>query len=128
FEAGLTRLNRELEQIPNLSEVPEQLGIEPRVLVGTLERARLLSRQAGHTAYESCELARRTLAFSLLPSEDALYDVHAPALLRQLELDSGLAHYRAADPSTPPAERLRHALDHAAQRYASTPEHERVYR
>jgi Protein kinase domain/AAA ATPase domain len=113
----------------------EEYQLDPRALVGldlrwavvTLERACELSRSTGRPARETCALERRLIAMCVLVDDEPFHR-HAPSLLEQLERDSGLADYRALSSVADPQQRLQRALTAAAERYASTPEPQRVYR
>ena len=70
---------------------------------------------------------RRWIASLSLAAEDSFYWRVAPDWLAQLKRDSGLDDWHALG-DTDPGSRLRRAMGLAAQRYATTPERDRVYR
>jgi serine/threonine protein kinase len=70
---------------------------------------------------------RRWLMGGTLTYEDGAYSDSARIWFEQLARDSGLELYRADTESTNPGERLMRALSRAQERYAATPENERVY-
>ncbi|HMI89742.1 MAG TPA: hypothetical protein VK509_00185, partial [Polyangiales bacterium] len=71
---------------------------------------------------------RRWLLLSSVAAEDRLYTRCAPALLAQLEHDSGLLWFRQLGSVSDQSQRLMQALQRAGEQYLATPEAERVYR
>jgi hypothetical protein len=126
FEAGLERLSQLLQGSPTVTTLRENSGIELKIIGRILERARAASRSGGRKPREAHELAALLLGLSVA-SDAQFYHRHASDWLKQLELDSGLGDYRAAEPSVPGADRLQRALRSAATRYTSTSPDERVY-
>ena len=125
-ERALDRLREALPTFGDRVDVLERAHM-PIAEVGTLfERALDAAEALPRSAREVFELRRWVLALSVA-CEDRMHQRVAAQLLAQLELDSGLAHYRE-QAGAEPAERLTRALQHAAARHAATPESERVYR
>lgn len=88
----------------------------------TLDEARALGRRPR----EINEL-RRWLASFGVSADHTFYWYAAPDWLAQLEQDSGLARFRQLTDVQDEAERRSQAIGFAYQRYAATPEAERVY-
>jgi tRNA A-37 threonylcarbamoyl transferase component Bud32 len=92
-----------------------------------LERARELAEAAGRPAREVSKLhvfATR----SALVTDDAVFYRASACWLARIELDSGLADYRALGDGVPAGQRLQQALQQAMARYERTAEAQRVYR
>jgi hypothetical protein len=92
-----------------------------------LERALDAALELGYPARELNELRRWLLLMGVVV-DAKYYERVGPALVAQLERDSGLYHFRAAEAIQDPTARLTQALTQASQAYAAQPEHERVYR
>ncbi|HMI89769.1 MAG TPA: hypothetical protein VK509_00320, partial [Polyangiales bacterium] len=119
--------------LPALEQADEPKKLETRSELSCDQLAQLLER-----ALDACErlqrrprdrseLTRWLFMFSLV-TQDRLHTRTAPALLAQLEHDSGLQAWRALEHVAEPMPRLMQALQRAGEQYAATPEHERVYR
>ncbi|HVW26837.1 MAG TPA: protein kinase [Polyangiaceae bacterium] len=70
--------------------------------------------------------ALRTRLCGIIAIADRRDVTHLPALMRELADYTGLAGYHAMDPSLPPEQRLRGAMRAVQERYAATPERDRV--
>jgi tetratricopeptide (TPR) repeat protein len=90
-----------------------------------LDRSLTSAERLGRRPREVHDIRQAVVSMSIA-IDDAYYLRAAPAWFARLEQDSGLADYRALSQVTDAGERLRQALTAAAQRYAATPEHERV--
>jgi tetratricopeptide (TPR) repeat protein len=126
LERGLDRL-ADLFKIAGdasiLSGADRMTGEE---LSSTIESALAAARTLQRPPREICELQRWLMAYSVV-SEDALYWRSAPEWLAQLKRDSGFLDWESLA-GVEPGERLGRAFGMAAQRYAETPEGERVCR
>jgi anti-anti-sigma regulatory factor len=105
----------------------ESSGMRPADIAMVVERAYALACKHERRPREVFELARHVIALAVI-SDDSLHARYGKMWAEQLTQDSGLADYRALDPSLPPAERLQRALASVVARYESTPETKRVYR
>ncbi|HKU41962.1 MAG TPA: hypothetical protein VJR89_27580, partial [Polyangiales bacterium] len=92
----------------------------------TLALALQACERLGRPAREAYDL-RHWITMLSVAADDALYWQAAPAWRAQLERDSGLCDYWQLSEITDPNQRLMRALTLAAERYAATPEAERVY-
>jgi hypothetical protein len=92
-----------------------------------LERALDAALELGYPPRELNELRRWLLLMGVV-ADAKYYERVGPALLVQLEHDSGLGYFRAAEAIQDPIARLTHALTQASEAYAAQPEGERVYR
>jgi hypothetical protein len=90
------------------------------------QRAIATARKLGRPPRQVAELRRWFVALSV-SSDASYYHEAAPAVLAQLEHDSGLALYRADSQQTDPNARLMSALTRAHERHQALPERERVY-
>jgi tetratricopeptide (TPR) repeat protein len=91
------------------------------------ERVLGVAQRLGRRPREIHDLRRWLIAISVA-ADDAVYWRVAPAWLAQLERDSGLTFWRQMQDVQASGERLKRALEQAAEQHASTPEAERVYR
>jgi hypothetical protein len=97
-------------------------------LASALEHALGLAIQLRRPPREQYDLRRGIFRLILRAADHDLHARVTPAWLEQLVLDSGLADYRALDPTLPASARLQQALAAAAARFAATPAGMRVYR
>jgi hypothetical protein len=95
-------------------------------LTWTIERALGASRALARPAREICEVQRCVLTLSIA-GDDRLYWEVARSWLERLELDSGLADWRALSDVSDSQQRLMQALSRAAERHTATPPDQRVY-
>ena len=98
---------------------PDRVGL-------LLDRALTCAEACGLAAAATHEI-RRSLFSIAIVSDERHYLRAAPAWFAQLERDSGLADHQAITDAANPGERLMRALTAASERYAATPEAERVY-
>jgi tetratricopeptide (TPR) repeat protein len=109
---------------------PRQFEIQSTLPIGEvgrlLERALDACERLTRSRRERIELTRWVFLLSLV-TEDRLHDRAGPTLLAQLEQDSGLAAWRELGEITDPMQRVLAALQRAGERYAATPEQDRVY-
>ena len=98
----------------------------PQRLASLLDRALTSAERVGRRPRELHDLRHALVSISIA-TDEALYLRAAPAWFAQLAHDSGLALHQALGDVSDPDERLRRALTAAAERYAATPEHERVF-
>jgi tetratricopeptide (TPR) repeat protein len=125
-DRGLDRLFQLLEGVGEAGEIRDAAALSGTELATILESALEAAKSLRRPLRQQHELRRWVLAMSVA-TEDEFYWRVAPEWLAQLERDSGLADWRSradADPGS----RLMQALGAAGQRYATTPENERVYR
>jgi tetratricopeptide (TPR) repeat protein len=125
-ERALDRLGESLRQSTDIVDLSQRTRMPDAEIAVLLERALDAAERLPRNARELFELRRWVLA-QAVPGEDRLHGRVAAQFLAQLERDSGLMDYREQD-SADPAQRLTRALQRAAERYAATPESERVYR
>ncbi len=123
---ALERLSHLLEGLSGGPAIYEQYPVEPKLICATLAMALEQATAAGRPARERCELARHLTTLSMV-LDTRLFYTYGPRWLEHLERDSGLADYLATDPTLPPGERLKLALERTISRYAATPEADRVY-
>jgi hypothetical protein len=98
------------------------LAESARVIERALDAAEALARRQR----DVCEL-RRWLFMLAVTVEDRLHYRAGPALLAQLEHDSGLLQYRQIHDEPDPMQRLMRALARTQELAAQLPESERVY-
>jgi hypothetical protein len=126
-QRALDRLLTALQAVPAPEDLERESRMSATELASLLERGLDASERLARSALERCELMRWLFLYSVT-TEDRFYRRTAAGLLAQLERDSGLASYRARTDVADPMQRLMQALQHAGERYAAAPEHERVYR
>ena len=126
-ERALDRLAIVIPSFAARGDIASAAGMSSKDAAATLERAFELSQVGQRPAREQQTLARLLVTLSIV-TDNKLHRRYGPHWFARLERDSGLADYRAQDPSLPRADRVKRALDAAVARYAATPEDERVYR
>lgn len=127
FPQALERLSRLVRGTPVTDQLVAASGLDHRLAAEIAELAQPHAAACGRSVREQHEL-QRILIDASTQAGSQYYQRYAPVWLVQVERDSGLADYRAADPNKPAAERLQSALQAAVTRYSGTPEAERVYR
>lgn len=91
-----------------------------------LERVVAESRRLGLPRAETISFTVALVGVASLLGDEARFSRHAPALLEQLEQDSGLRDWNElAREGVPESERLMRAFERCAARYEATPELER---
>jgi Protein kinase domain/AAA ATPase domain len=125
FERALERLAKLLKTAPDASALGGGAQVPSAEVAATVDRALEAAQALGRPARELYELRRWLIQLSVA-SEDRFYWRVAPAWLEQLERDSGFLFWREMGDGAG-AGRLKSAMAAAAQRYAETPESERVY-
>ncbi len=111
---------------PEASALYESAELSPEETAATIARALSAAEHNGRSLREINELRRWLSAFSVI-SDDAHYQRAAPAWLEQLKHDAGYFIYQQHT-DLPAQERLSRTMQLAFERYAATPESERVYR
>ncbi|HEX4475717.1 MAG TPA: AAA family ATPase, partial [Polyangiaceae bacterium] len=117
---------------PLLAETPERTelasgGFSASELAATFDRALGAAERLRRSPREVNELRRWVASLSIF-SDSAYYWRAGPAWLEQLKYDSGYSEWEAHPEIVEPRQRLTAAMGVAYQRYAATPEAERVYR
>jgi hypothetical protein len=125
FERALERLAKLLTTAPDASALGGGAQVPSAAVAATVDSALEAAQALGRPARELHEL-RRWLVQLSVASEDRFYRRVAPAWLEQLKRDSGFLFWHELGDGAGPG-RLKSALAMAAQRYAATPELERVY-
>jgi tetratricopeptide (TPR) repeat protein len=126
LERGLDRLADLLKTVGGRTDLMGGNRATGSELAGTIESALDAACALQRPPGELNELRRWLLSLSVA-AEDSFYWRAAPDWLDQLKRDSGLLDWHGLVDADPGA-RLRRALAMAGQRYAATPEKERVYR
>ena len=100
--------------------------MNPVDLIETFESAHRAALELDRPIRERTVAQGYIVALSVLV-DDSYYHRHAGSWRARVEHDSGYTIYRELEDNTPPGERLRQTLTLLSQRYAATPEAERVY-
>jgi hypothetical protein len=101
-------------------------GMKLEVIAPISARALEAARKLGRPAREICELLRWLTMVSVF-GDDEYYWQAAPEWLERLKSDSGLTDWNELE-AVDSGQRLARAFQAASERYAATPEPERVYR
>jgi hypothetical protein len=125
-DRALDRLAELIEKFQERGDAIASMGMNGKDVGAMLERAFAAGQASNRPPRELSEVARMLVTLSVV-TNNVFYKRYAPFWLARLELDSGLADYRALE-SAPELERLKRAIDAAAARHLAAPERERVYR
>ena len=125
FERGLDRLAALLKTAVDATALGGGAQVPSSEVAATIDRALQAAQTVGRPARELHELRRWLIQLSVA-SEDRFYWRVAPAWLDQLKRDSGFLVWHELGDTGDPA-RLKRAMAAAGQRYAETPESDRVY-
>jgi hypothetical protein len=126
LERGVDRLMAYVRHVEaESSAFPRLPAVDAAWVASIYERALTAAQQLGRPARDLHDLRRALIHISII-ADDAVYGRAAPELREQLERDSGLSDYRELAHVEDRAERLKLALTRAFERYARTPEAERV--
>ncbi|HEX4335366.1 MAG TPA: hypothetical protein VH062_05600 [Polyangiaceae bacterium] len=117
---------------PLLAETPERTelasgGFSASELAATFDRALTAAERLRRSPREVNELRRWVASLSIF-SDSEYYLRAGPPWLERLKHDSGYTDWEAHPEIGEPGQRLTAAMGIAYQRYAATPEAERVYR
>ena len=104
----------------------QTLPLEPEALAKLYIKAFGCTEQLGAGPRELGRYRQHMVLVSVV-TDESLYWTAGSAWLKQLEVDSGLTHYRALRSDQPALERLGQAYAAAQQAYDQTPEAQRGY-
>jgi tetratricopeptide (TPR) repeat protein len=124
LERGVDRLGALLKTVADASALGGGAQVPSSEVAATIDRALETALALGRPERELHELRRWLIQVSVA-SDDRFYWRAAPAWLERLKHDSGFLLWHEIGDGD--ANRLKRAMATAAQRFAETPESERVY-
>jgi hypothetical protein len=124
---ALDELAQILPGLPEATNFYELTDLSALEVAATFERALEAAQRIGRSELELNHL-RRWLASLSVVSDDKYYFRVAAEWLERLKHDSGYTLWEQLAHVPDPGERLALAMRNTAERYAATPEGERVYR